>query len=433
MRMQRQVITVVGVLVCFLSGMVEQSFARQANTSQRAALAKKSEKKATKKTLAVPSGKKQTASSRQKPALSKREEKSPQAIRRETRTRKPEVQSERRLAKARPQKRTVSRFQRRRASVRVVSRTHRTPRRVVQQSEPTIVKDYESMILADAENGRVLLTEEIDKQWPAASLTKMMVGLLALEDIARERFSLQTSVVMSGRAASARGRTIGLREGEEFSLGELLQAMLVTSANDASVAVAERIRGSVEACVTAMNRRAQRLGMTQTEFQTVNGMPLPDGSAGDFSSARDLVILTRALLRHDLVLEWTSHDKIPFRDGSQMLPNTNRLVGRVAGVTGLKTGFTSRARFNLVATAQRGSLSLIAVILGGRNSRIRFESAEQFLEWGFTNYRDPSASFGVKRVARSLDSSFPGSAHSRCAPLRKSISPNDPCNLPKDE
>jgi serine-type D-Ala-D-Ala carboxypeptidase (penicillin-binding protein 5/6) len=223
------------------------------------------------------------------------------------------------------------------------------------------------------------------------------VGLLALEDISEERFSLQTPVVISERAARARGRTIGLREGEEFSLGELLQAMLVTSANDASVAVAERIRGSVEACVTAMNRQAQTLGMIQTEFQTVNGMPLSDGSAGDFSSARDLVTLARVLLRHDLVLEWTSHNQVPFREGLQMLPNTNRLVGRVNGVTGLKTGFTSRARYNLVATAQRGSLSLIAVVLGGRNSHIRFETATQYLEWGFTNYKDQSASYGEEK------------------------------------
>ena len=164
------------------------------------------------------------------------------------------------------------------------------------------------------------------------------------------------------------------------------------------LAVAERIRGSVEACVTAMNGQAQRLGMTQTEFQTVNGMPLSDGSAGDFSSARDLVTLARALLRHDLVLEWTSHDQVPFRDGSQMLPNTNRLVGKVDGVNGLKTGFTSRARYNLVATAQRGSLSLIAVVLGGRNSRVRFETAAQYLEWGFTNYRDQPASYGEEEL-----------------------------------
>ena len=277
--------------------------------------------------------------------------------------------------------------------VRFARRTHSAPVRVVRQSEPVVVKDYESVLLADAESGHIILAKDIDKQWPAASLTKMMVGLLALEDIAEERFSLQTPVVISERATRARGRTIGLREGEEFPLGELLQAMLVTSANDASVAVAERIRGSVEACVTAMNRQAQILDMIQTEFQTVNGMPLPDGSAGDFSSARDLVTLARVLLRHDLILEWTSHNQVPFRDGLQMLPNTNRLVGRIDGVTGLKTGFTSRARYNLVATAQRGSLSLIAVVLGGRNSHIRFETAAQYLEWGFTNYKDQSASY----------------------------------------
>jgi D-alanyl-D-alanine carboxypeptidase len=393
MRMQWQVITVIGVLASFLVGTVEQSLARQTKISQQATPAKKGEKRATRGTPAVPS-KKQAASPAHKPILTKREEKKTKEARREARTRKMGVRFEYRLIKTKPEKRTISRFQRRRPSVRLARRFHSTPARVVRQSEPVIVKDYESLILADAESGQVLLAEDIDKQWPAASLTKMMVGLLALEDIAKERFSLRTPVVISERASRARGRTIKLREGEEFPLGELLQAMLVTSANDASVAVAEHIRGSVEACVTAMNRQAQRLGMTQTEFQTVNGLPLSDGSAGDFSSARDLVTLARALLRHDLVLEWTSHDQVPFRDGLQMLPNTNRLVGRVDGVTGLKTGFTSRARYNLVATAQRGSLSLIAVVLGGRNSRIRFETAAQYLEWGFTNYREQSASYG---------------------------------------
>ena len=395
--MQWQAITVVGVLACFLGGTVEQSLARQTNTSQQASPAKKGEKKGTERTLAV-SSQKPAVSSDKKLILTKRTKKKTTEIRREARTRKTKVRPERRLIKAKPEKRAVSRLQRRQRGVRVARRSHSVPARVIRRSEPVIVKDYESMILADAETGQVLLAEDIDKQWPAASLTKMMVGLLALEDIARERFSLQTPVVISERATRARGRTIGLREGEEFPLGELLQAMLVTSANDASVAVAERIRGSVEACVTAMNSRAQRLGMAQTEFQTVNGMPLSDGSAGDFSSARDLVTLARILLQHDLVLEWTSHDQIPFRDGLRMLPNTNRLVGRVDGVTGLKTGFTSRARYNLVATAQRGSLSLIVVVLGGRNSRIRFETAAQYLEWGFTNYRAQSASYGEEEM-----------------------------------
>jgi D-alanyl-D-alanine carboxypeptidase len=396
MRMQWQAITVVGVLVCFLNGTVEPSLARQTNTSRQATPAKKGKQKGTKRTPAA-LGKKPVISSGKKPFLTQKEEKKTKEASRETRTEKTEVRSERRLIKGKPEKRTASRLQRRRLTVRFARRTHFAPVRVVRQSEPVVVKDYESVLLADAESGHIILAKDIDKQWPAASLTKMMVGLLALEDIAEERFSLQTPVVISERATRARGRTIGLREGEEFSLGELLQVMLVTSANDASVAIAERIRGSVEACVAAMNRQAQTLDMIQTEFQTVNGMPLSDGSAGDFSSARDLVTLARVLLRHDLVLEWTSHNQVPFRDGLQMLPNTNRLVGRVDGVTGLKTGFTSRARYNLVATAQRGSLSLIVVVLGGRNSHIRFETAAQYLEWGFTNYKDQSVSHGEEK------------------------------------
>jgi len=268
----------------------------------------------------------------------------------------------------------------------VQTRRRVTSIRAVRPREPAPTKDFESVLLADAETGQILIAEDINKQWPAASLTKMMVGLLAMEDIEQERLSLRTPVIISGRASRAKGRTIDLQPGEIFSLGELLQAMLVTSANDAAVAVAEQIRGSVDACVEAMNRRARTLGMNQTEFQTVNGLPLSDGSTGDFSSARDLAILGRALLKYRRVLEWTSLDQVPFRDGLVMLPNTNHLVGRVEGVNGLKTGFTSRARYNLVATARRGSLSLIAVVLGGRSSRVRFATAEHFLEWGFANY-----------------------------------------------
>jgi len=246
-------------------------------------------------------------------------------------------------------------------------------------------KDFQSMLLADADTGQLLLAENINKQWPTASLAKMMVGLLAMEDLERGRVSLQTPVVISSRASHARGRTIHLRSGEVFPLGELLQAMLVTSANDATVAVAEHLRGSVEACVAAMNEKARALGMRQTRYRTVNGMPLPGGVAGDVSSARDSAVLGMELIRYHRVLRWTSLDHIPFRDGMAMLPNTNHLVGRVDGVNGLKTGFTVKARYNLVATAQRGEKNLIVVVLGGRNSRIRFDAAEEFLEWGFSH------------------------------------------------
>lgn len=269
----------------------------------------------------------------------------------------------------------------------VPQRKRSTPvvREVVQIPPPEPDKDYQSMLLADADSGQLLLAENIDRQWPTASLAKMMVGLLAMEDLENERVSLRTPVMISLRASRARGRTINLRPGEVFPLGELLQAMLVTSANDAAIAVAERLRGSVEACVAAMNRKAHALGMRQTRYQTVNGMPLPGGGAGDVSSARDSAVLGMELSRYQRVLRWTSLDQVPFRDGMARLPNTNHLVGRVYGVNGLKTGFTARARYNLVATAQRGEKSLIVVVLGGRNSRVRFDTARDFLEWGFAH------------------------------------------------
>ena len=270
------------------------------------------------------------------------------------------------------------------------ARPARQPRRarpLVSAEYPLLPPDraFAAVLLADAETGQVLFSQNDHKQWPAASLTKMMVGLLALEGVERGLLSLQTPVTISRRASQAGGRTINLRPGEVFPLEDLLRAMLVTSANDAAVAVAERLKGSTEACVLVMNKRAQELGMLQTRYQTVNGLPPTDGSPPDVSSAADMATLARALVKHTQVLRWTALNRVPFREGRIMLPNTNRLVGKVAGVDGLKTGFTYKARFNLVSTAQRGPLRLIAVVMGGRSSRIRFRTAENLLEWGFAH------------------------------------------------
>ncbi len=245
---------------------------------------------------------------------------------------------------------------------------------------------FEAALLQEAETGQILFAQNSSKQWPAASLTKMMVALLTLEEIDRGRLSLQTPVTISQRASQAGGRAINLRPGEVFPLEELLQAMVVTSANDAAVAVAERLKGSVNGCVVAMNRRAQELGMNQTRYQTVNGLPLTDGTPPDLSSAADMATLARTLVKHKQILQWTSQHSIPFRDGRVMLPNTNHLVGKVAGVDGLKTGFTYKARFNLVTTAQRDQLRLIAVVMGGQSSQLRFRIAADLLEWGFAHF-----------------------------------------------
>lgn len=245
---------------------------------------------------------------------------------------------------------------------------------------------FAEVLLQDADTGQILFSQNSNKQWPAASLTKMMVALLALEEIESGRLSLQTPVPISRRASRAGGRMINLRPGEVFPLGELLRAMIVTSANDAAVAVAERLTGSVEDCVQAMNRRARELGMTQTRYQTANGLPLTDGTPPDASSAADMATLACALVKHGQILQWTSLHSVPFREGRIMLPNTNHLVGKIAGVDGLKTGFTYKARFNLVTTAQRDQLRLIAVVMGGQSSGLRFRIAADLLEWGFAHF-----------------------------------------------
>jgi D-alanyl-D-alanine carboxypeptidase (penicillin-binding protein 5/6) len=241
-------------------------------------------------------------------------------------------------------------------------------------------------LLTEAETGEVLFALNDHREWPTASLAKMMVALLTFEAMERGELSLSTPIPISKRASREGGRTIHLRSGEKFPLEELLRAMMVTSANDAAIALAERLYGSVEDCVAAMNRRARQLEMQDTLYRTPNGLPLPDKTPPDISSAADQAILARTLAKHSLLLEWTSLNRVPFREGRTSLPNTNHLVGQVPGVDGLKTGFTAKARFNLVTTAQRGALRLIAVVLGGRSSGLRFNAAANLLEWGFMNF-----------------------------------------------
>lgn len=256
------------------------------------------------------------------------------------------------------------------------------------ETSPPLPPDttFAAALLVDAGTGEVLFSRNDHREWPAASLTKMMVALLTLEALERREVSLHTPITISKRASFAGGRSIHLRPGETFPLEELLQAMMVTSANDAAVALAEHLNGSVEACVAAMNHRARQLGMHDTVYQTPNGMPLNNGMPPDISTASDLAILGRTLAKHPLLLQWTSLNRVPFREGRTSLPNTNRLVGRVPGVDGLKTGYTAKARFNLVTTAQRGPLRLIAIVLGGQSSSLRFHAAANLLEWGFTRF-----------------------------------------------
>jgi len=177
-----------------------------------------------------------------------------------------------------------------------------------------------------------------------------------------------------------------LHAGDIIPLGELMKAALIRSANDAAVAVAEEVCGSTERCVEMMNARAQSLGMTHTVYGTVEGLPPTPLHDADVTTAYDLATLARALIHQTDLLQWSSMQMAPFDYSATMLHNTNRLIGHFEGADGIKTGFTLKAGFNLTATARRGNMRLIAVVLGAPSNGQRFVQAAKLLDWGFDNF-----------------------------------------------
>ena len=245
---------------------------------------------------------------------------------------------------------------------------------------------YKGALLEDADSGRVLMAYNADMEWPPASMAKMMNLLVAQEQINEGRFSGNDLVRISERAAHTGGSRVGLREGDVYPLRELMKAALAKSANDAAVAVAEKIGGSVEAMVRMMNERAQELGMTHTLYQTVDGLPPRPTHDADRTTAYDLAIVARAIIRETNLLMWSSQEHMDFDNGVAILNNTNHLIGHFEGCDGLKTGFTFQAGFNVTTTAKRGDMRLIAVILGAPSNALRFAQAGKLMEWGFEQF-----------------------------------------------
>src|SRR5271170_1217429 len=245
---------------------------------------------------------------------------------------------------------------------------------------------YKGALLEDADSGRVLMAYNADMEWPPASMAKMMNLLVAQEQINAGRFSGNDLVRISERSAHTGGSRVGLKEGDVYPLRELMKAALVKSANDAAVAVAEKIGGSVEAMVRMMNQRAQELGMTHTEYQTVDGLPPRPGHDVDRTTAYDLATVARAIIRETNLLMWSGQEKMDFDNGVAILNNTNHLIGHFEGCDGLKTGFTFQAGFNVTTTAKRGDMRLIAVILGAPSNAQRFAQAAKVMQWGFDEF-----------------------------------------------
>lgn len=249
------------------------------------------------------------------------------------------------------------------------------------------VVPYRSILLLDANTGRVLKSRNARYGARPASIVKMMTSLLAMEHVRKGAASLDDVITTSRRASRIGGQQVYLKQGEKFRLRDLMKSIIISSANDSSYAVAEHIAGDAEAFIEMMNLRAEELGMTDTRFVNVNGLPERRGKPGNRMSARDAGILARELLKYPLLMKWSSTPSAPFRNGSFTLTNTNRLLGRFRGMDGLKTGYHRKAGFSIVATAKRRNLRLIAVVMGSSHSKRRFREARRLLAWGFAQYR----------------------------------------------
>jgi len=260
-------------------------------------------------------------------------------------------------------------------------------RQLARQEEDGDTPPYKAALLMDADTGQILFEQNMHQRLVPASLVKMMVILIALEKVQQGSVKLTDPVTASAWASKIGGHQVYLKEGEVFPLEELLKAVAITSANDAATAVAEYLAGSTESFVQLMNQRAKELGMNDTTFANVHGLPPGKGQEENYTSAYDIALLARELIKHPEVLHWSSTREDTFRNGSFTLTNTNKLLGSFPGLDGLKTGYTDEAGFNLCATAKRDDLRLISVVMGVSNSRIRFSETTKLLSMGFNTYK----------------------------------------------
>lgn len=245
---------------------------------------------------------------------------------------------------------------------------------------------YHAALLEDADTGRVLYADNANLIWPPASMAKMTLLLVAYDQVEAGRIALTTPVRISELSAVTHGSRLGLRAGDVYPLGELMKAALIKSANDAAVAVAQAVGGSLEGAVRMMNAKAQSLGMTNTVYHTVDGLPPTPNHDVDRTTPLDLAVVARALIHSTNLLQWSGMQTALFDGGAAVLHNTNHLVGHYEGCDGLKTGFTTEAGFNLTATARRGDMRLISVILGAPSNPERFIQTQKLLDWGFSNF-----------------------------------------------
>lgn len=239
-----------------------------------------------------------------------------------------------------------------------------------------------SAVLTEKVTGEVIYEKNSHERIPPASVTKVMTLLLIIEAIDRGDISLEDTVIASARAASFGGSCVFLEEGEKMSVHEMLKCIAVVSANDCAVAMAEHLCGSEQAFVQKMNERAAQLGLKDTHFCNCTGL-FEDPE--HYSSAYDIAVMSRELIKHELIKDYTTIWMDSIRNGEFGLSNTNKLVYYYEGCTGLKTGFTDEAMYCLSATAERDGVEFIAVIMHGETIEARNDDAKALLNYGFAN------------------------------------------------
>ncbi|WP_050697868.1 D-alanyl-D-alanine carboxypeptidase family protein [Anaeromassilibacillus senegalensis] len=237
-------------------------------------------------------------------------------------------------------------------------------------------------ILMEAQTGKVLYEKNSHEKRPCASITKVMTLLLVMEALDSGKISLTDTVSASAHASSMGGSDIWLKEGETMTVDDMLKATVVASANDAAVALAEFVAGSEDEFLRQMNEKAQQLGMADTTFLNCNGLD----EDGHLTSANDVAIMSRELMKHKKIFDYTMIWIDYVRGGQTQLVNTNKLIKTYKGITGLKTGTTGKAGSCISATAERDGVQLIAVVLGAANTKDRFASAATLLDYGFANW-----------------------------------------------
>ena len=277
-----------------------------------------------------------------------------------------------------------------------------------------------SALLLEQETGAVLYEKNADARMAPASVTKVMTLLLILEDLESGKLREDEIITASARAASFGGSCVYLEEGERMSAEDMIKCIAVVSANDCAVAMAEHLSGTEALFVERMNRRAEELGLSNTHFTNCTGL---FDDEEHYSSARDIALMSRELMRHAHIRDYTTIWMDSIRDGAFELVNTNKLVTRYEGCTGLKTGYTSRAGYCLAATAERDGIGFVAVVMHGESADSRNADAVSLLNYAFAGFRLCSLRPATPLPSLPVEMGREGSVSLVCGGEEKALAP----------